>query len=155
MRIFVTWGSGEATTELSAFDAALYDAGIANYNLIPLSSVIPENSDIIVGKINRNKEDHGYRLYVVISRRIETSVGRKAVSGLGWLQKEGNGKGLFAEKEGNDEIVVKDMLEKILEDFQITREDEYERKEIKINSIECKEKPVCSVVCAVFKSEKW
>ncbi len=45
MKIKVTYGIGEGATKLAAFDRALFDAGIANYNLIKLSSVIPENSE--------------------------------------------------------------------------------------------------------------
>lgn len=44
--IVVTAGVAECPTALSAFDAALMDAGIANYNLIYLSSVIPGGSVI-------------------------------------------------------------------------------------------------------------
>jgi arginine decarboxylase len=44
--IQVTTGTGEGPTPLAAFDAALLDAGVANYNLICLSSVIPEASVI-------------------------------------------------------------------------------------------------------------
>lgn len=39
MHIYVTTGTGEGPTPLAAFDAALINAGVANYNLICLSSV--------------------------------------------------------------------------------------------------------------------
>jgi arginine decarboxylase len=38
---FLTSGSGEASTELNAFDAALLDAKIGDTNLIKLSSILP------------------------------------------------------------------------------------------------------------------
>jgi arginine decarboxylase len=41
MQIHVSSGRGEGPTPLAAFDAALRDAGVSNYNLIALSSVIP------------------------------------------------------------------------------------------------------------------
>ena len=41
MRIKITSAVGSGPTTLAAFDAALQKAGIENYNLIPLSSVIP------------------------------------------------------------------------------------------------------------------
>ena len=44
MKIIVTSGTGEGPTSLAAFDAALLDAGVANYNLICLSSIIPPGS---------------------------------------------------------------------------------------------------------------
>ena len=39
--IVLSTGLGVGPTALAAFDAALLDAGVANYNLICLSSVIP------------------------------------------------------------------------------------------------------------------
>ena len=41
MEINVVNGVGEGQTELSAFDAALKDSGVYNYNIMYLSSVIP------------------------------------------------------------------------------------------------------------------
>ena len=39
--LLITGGSGSGTTELTAFDAALADAGIHNANLIRVSSITP------------------------------------------------------------------------------------------------------------------
>jgi arginine decarboxylase len=38
---FLTAGSGEASMELNAFDAALLDAGVGDTNLIKMSSILP------------------------------------------------------------------------------------------------------------------
>jgi arginine decarboxylase len=46
LRIQIATGTGAGPTPLGAFDAALLDAGVANYNLICLSSVIPPASAI-------------------------------------------------------------------------------------------------------------
>ncbi len=46
MRIDIVWGESEGKTLLSAFDRALLNAGIHNFNLIPLNSVIPPQSVI-------------------------------------------------------------------------------------------------------------
>lgn len=46
-RFFLTSGSGEAATELNAFDAALLDAGIGDTNLIKLSSILPPEAEEI------------------------------------------------------------------------------------------------------------
>jgi len=43
MRIDIVWGESEGKTLLSAFDRALLNAGIHNFNLISLNSVIPPN----------------------------------------------------------------------------------------------------------------
>jgi len=46
--ITVRTGSGTARTPLAAFDAALLSAGVANFNLVTLSSVIPPHSRVRV-----------------------------------------------------------------------------------------------------------
>lgn len=40
-RFFLVSGSGEASTELNAFDAALIKAGIGDTNLVRMSSILP------------------------------------------------------------------------------------------------------------------
>ncbi len=40
-------GSGEARTELTAFDRALMDAGIANMNFLRVTSILPAGVDLV------------------------------------------------------------------------------------------------------------
>lgn len=47
MKIYIAPGKGVGATELGAFDAALNDSGIANFNLIRLSSVIPPLTEVV------------------------------------------------------------------------------------------------------------
>jgi hypothetical protein len=44
VRVDIVWGEGEGKTPISAYDCALSKAGIAHFNLISLSSVIPPHS---------------------------------------------------------------------------------------------------------------
>jgi arginine decarboxylase len=44
---FLTSGSGEASTELNAFDAALLDAKIGDTNLVKMSSILPPRAEEI------------------------------------------------------------------------------------------------------------
>jgi len=44
-RFFLTCGSGEASTELNAFDAALVNAGIGDTNLARMSSILPPGAE--------------------------------------------------------------------------------------------------------------
>ncbi len=46
--IRVVWGTATGPTALAAYDAALAEAGVHNYNLISLSSVIPTEPAIEV-----------------------------------------------------------------------------------------------------------
>src|SRR3989304_6209352 len=94
MKIFLTHGKGEGATKLAAFDAALWDAGIANYNLIKLSSVIPDDAEIVHRKLDWNNQQHGYKLYCVMAQSATDVIGRKGSAGLGGAQVE-NGRGGF------------------------------------------------------------
>lgn len=43
-KYIITTGSGNSAYELNAFDNALLDSGIADFNLVRLSSILPANS---------------------------------------------------------------------------------------------------------------
>ncbi|WP_455645213.1 pyruvoyl-dependent arginine decarboxylase [Methanosphaera sp.] len=47
MKISLTKGKSEGPTKLNAFDNALLDADIGNVNLIPVSSMLPPNTEVI------------------------------------------------------------------------------------------------------------
>ena len=47
MKVSLTKGASEGPTKLNAFDNALLDADIGNVNLIPVSSMLPPNSQVI------------------------------------------------------------------------------------------------------------
>lgn len=156
MEIKVTYGKGEGPTELASFDRALYDAGVGNYNLIELSSVIPKSSEIVVKKIDWNQKEHGYKLYVVLSKSIEKTPGKEAWAGLGWItQKNNKGNGLFVEHESSSKEELNELIDKSLRSMKEYRSEEYGKINKKTEGIKCKDNPVCSVVVAVYKSEGW
>jgi Pyruvoyl-dependent arginine decarboxylase (PvlArgDC) len=76
--IRLTSGFGTGPTRLAAFDAALREAGIANFNLILLSSVIPAGSELVdAGAAAEPRSppigDWGDRLYIVLAdQRVDT-----------------------------------------------------------------------------------
>jgi arginine decarboxylase len=154
MEIKITYGTGEASTKLASFDRALFDAGIANYNLIKLSSVIPEGAEVSVEKIDWNQKEHGYKLYVILSECIETIIGKEAWAGLGWIQDK-TGKGLFVEIKGYSAKEVKKLIDNSLKNMEKYRPEKYGKINYKIVGIKCEGKPVCAVVAAVFRSEGW
>jgi arginine decarboxylase len=118
VKIDIIWGKSEGKTLLSAFDKALNKAGIHNFNLIPLSSVIPKNSIVEeVGKANLSKEI-GDIQYVVIASFSSKKPNAIISAGLGWVQAEQGGlfiesKGEFSQEECEAEIRVglSEMLE--------------------------------------------
>jgi len=103
----ITKGTGGGDTKMAAFDAALYAAGIANYNLIRLSSIIPPGFEPIPQKMDWNDKEHGNKLYVVYASKIENEMGKEAWAGIGWVTTtDGTKRGLFTEHEGNSELEV-------------------------------------------------
>ena len=101
MNIYISSGIGYGQTKLAAFDAALNQAWIANFNLIKLSSIIPPKSMIFEPAAeeipNTLTGGWGDRLYVVIAERREDTTGNDAWAGIGWVQDKKSGRGLFVE----------------------------------------------------------
>ncbi len=54
-KIVLTKGIGQGSTSLNAFDSALLNAGVGNFNLVRVSSIVPPNSKII--NLNTDSED--------------------------------------------------------------------------------------------------
>ena len=102
MTIALSSGTGEGPTELAAFDAALMDAGVANYNLLCLSSVIPPGARIVRSRRKVLPQDYGRRLYVVMSQMRQSTPGGEAHAGIGWVQQGEDGPGLFVELHDHD-----------------------------------------------------
>lgn len=154
--IKVTKGTGTGPTSLAAFDHALNVAGIANYNLIPLSSVIPEGYVIELAKPAKKTNEFGHRLYVVLAEERVEELGKEAWAGIGWMMKKDNkGGGLFVEHHGYSEEEVKNLITNSLEGMREHRDEEYGEIHSAIIGEECVLDPVCALVAAVYKSEKW
>lgn len=156
MVIQVAAGTGEGPTKLAAFDAALHEAGVENYNLIILSSIIPPGSTIkpTDGPIALQPGEWGDRLYVVkADTRIDTQ-GDEAWAGIGWVQDE-DGRGLFVEHEGPNEEIVYRNIDASLIALQGIRKVEFGERHMKVVGIPCIVDPVCAIAVAVYKAEGW
>lgn len=128
MKINIVTSSGKAKTMLGAFDAALVNAGIANMNLLCLSSVIPPNTEIVFEKPEILERDFGKKLYVVMARR-ETDKKEKIAAGIGWVIEKNNRFGLFVEHDGATVDEVKNLITDTLNGMMKSR-DEYKFSEI-------------------------
>ena len=153
----ITHGTGTGPTELAAFDDAILKAGIGNYNLIYLSSIIPPGATPKVQKINWNKKEYGDRLYIVCAQQRTSTRGNIAAAGIGWvMSKERPARGMFVEHEGHSEEEVDTQITKTLQRMMKSRDSiTWGRIQRKIVSIECKDEPVCALVAAVYQSQKW
>jgi len=155
MQITITTGTGQGPTPVAAFDAALRDAGVANYNLIYLSSVIPTKSVIQRAKYVTPITEYGYRLYLVMARHDAQVVGEMAWAGLGWTQEQETGRGLFVELHGTSRSQVERDIHTTLDSMIVSRPLRYGGIESELVGIECHGEPVCALAMAVYKSEGW
>jgi len=159
MNIHISKSTGIASTELSAFDNALFNAGIANYNLIYLSSVIPPRSIITVHENGIQSVampgEWGDRLYVVMAQNRTSVVGETVSAGIGWVQDPETKKGLFVEHEGHSEQEVKSLITHSLNDLMKTRGINFGDIHMQLNSIVCEDEPVCAMVVAMYQHEAW
>ncbi|MEI6623994.1 MAG: pyruvoyl-dependent arginine decarboxylase [Actinomycetes bacterium] len=151
----VTNGSGSGATELAAFDQALVAAGIANFNLLPLSSVIPAGAVIEVGTPFAQPQEWGWRLYVVLAEQRTSLPGEEAWAGIGWMQESTTGRGLFVEHTGTSEGKVMDLIESSLASMRRSRDVTFGPVTTVTRGTTCVDTPVASVVAAVFKAVPW
>jgi len=155
MRITVASGVGQGPTPLAAFDAALLAAGVENYNLIPLSSVIPARAVVTRARFGSRSDEYAHRLYVVIARCDVAEVGQHAWAGLGWTQESESGRGLFVELHAHDKRDLEQSIDATLESMKSRRSCEYGKNETELAGTVCNGPPACAVVIACYSSERW
>ena len=162
MTIYITTGKGYGKTLISAFDAALKTAGVYNYNLIVLSSIIPPSSVIRVRKYKADKLGYGDRLYIVKAEHRSREFGKYIGAALGWYQLP-DGRGVFVEHSeiGETKEAVRSNLRQevknSLKDLCKFRKFPLNERKIKskVNIIQINDSAACVLAIAVFKSEPW
>jgi len=99
-KIFLTKGSGSASTQLGAFEYALRDAGIAPFNLVRVSSIVPPNAKIISKEEGLKELRRGQILFLVLSRIESDEPGKRMAASIGMaVPKERSNYGYIAEYE--------------------------------------------------------
>jgi arginine decarboxylase len=159
LQIRLRSGVGAAPTALAAFDAALLEAGIANFNLIRLSSVIPAASHVIdLDGVSddqvRSTRTWGDRLYVVMADMVSAIPGADAWAGIGWVR-AADGRGLFVEHCGTSEEIVRDDIVASLGALVDGRGESFSEPRMKIRGASCRDQPVCALVAAAYRSDGW
>jgi arginine decarboxylase len=157
LTIEVASGVGRGPTAIAAFDGALREAGVHNYNLVRLSSVVPPASEIkVLGGAAKPAGDWGDRLYVVYAAQQATLVGEEAWAGIGWVQQPGTRKGLFVEHEGPSEEMVRSAITASLDSLTEGRDAEvFGPARTVVRGAVCEGEPTCALVVAVFESQGW
>lgn len=155
-KIFLTKGSGEGITPISAYCRALDDARLMNLNLIPLSSVLPHHCKIVKKKPDFSYIDYGKRLYVIISQARTSRNNTTIYAGLGWmLEKGGTGNGLVVEATAKNKAQLIRIINKSLNEIAGWSPHKYGKIEITFQKAICKNKPVCALAAFVFMVEDW
>ena len=80
---FIVSGCGKAKEKLASFEMALRDAGIAEYNLVKVSSILPPNCKIINKKKGISMLSPGQIVFVVMSEQSTNEPGRQITASVG------------------------------------------------------------------------
>jgi len=153
----VTGSRGTGTTRLAAFDAALVAAGLQDFNLVPLSSVVPVGATVeVVASSDQVRGGHGDLLYCVYAAAYATTPGDEAWAGIAWAQQtDGSGSGLFVEHFGASEAEVQADLSATLAAMMANRPEHYAEGGRLLSSATCDGQPVAALVLASFQTAGW
>jgi len=151
--ISIRTAAGRGRTMMSAFDDALLGAGVANFNLIRLSSVIPQPS-VISFNTEPLRGDHGDRLYCVYAAAHAERHGETAWAGIGWVR-DASGRGLFVEHSADSEQALLDLIQLSLEDMSERRGGGYADLRHATVSAHNEEQPACALALASYEVAGW
>jgi arginine decarboxylase len=162
-RISVVSAIGTGSTLLSSFDDALNRCGVCNYNLIPLSSVIPPRHQVVlVDRYVTPCADFGHRLYVVKADIRSDVDGDAVAAGIGWYQ-WGDNRGVFVEHEvirgspaqARDQIIS--LIHASLRDLCMARDVPFNPNRIGtcVTAAPTAGVPTTALAIAVYREEGW
>ncbi|QZP36209.1 pyruvoyl-dependent arginine decarboxylase [Halobaculum magnesiiphilum] len=153
MDIHVADGVGRGPTELAAYDAALADAGVGDFNLVTVSSVVPADAEVHAVDTAPDLGPAGDRLTVVQAHAAaspEDAHETETVTAcLGWAT--GPGPGLFYEADGSDADAVRETVATGLDAGRDLRDWTFEREETRCATVETDDSAyVAAVVVAAY-----
>ena len=150
--ITVVKATGIGSTAKSAFDAALHQVNIHNFNLLPLSSVIPPNTKVVRRERFQRAPLPGSMQPVVMATITSNIANTKISAGIGWkLAQEG---GIFVEVSNLQpkQVTQSELITGVGEiaghrDWEWTSDIEFEIEEITVPN---NDQFVTTLVCAVY-----
>lgn len=151
--ITVVKATGIGSTAKSAFDAALHQVNIHNFNLLPLSSVIPPNTKVVRRERFQHTPLPGSMQPVVMANITCSEPGEQISAGVGWrLAREG---GIFVEVHLRDcqEVLLEELRAGVMEiaghrEWDWIGGPEFETAEIIVPD---NRKWASALVCAVYE----
>lgn len=157
LAIRVSKGSGAGPTRLAAFDAALFTAGVAGYNIIRLSSVIPPYA--LVREVPAQEQVQGGEgdvAYCVYAAAYASKPGQQAWAGVAWaVGPHQSGAGLFVEHAASSESMVRRELDVTIRAMSLIRGNQHQMAGQTVSSAVCVDDPVCAVVIATYGTADW
>ena len=82
-RLFFTRGVGKHTNNLESFEAALRNAGIAQFNLVKVSSIYPPGCKIVSRRVGLSKLAAGQIVFCVMAEARTNEPNRLVSAGIG------------------------------------------------------------------------
>ncbi len=163
-KIFFTRGVGRATSQLESFEQALRDAGIAQFNLISVSSIFPPNAKLVSREEGISLLKPGQILYTVLARNTSNELNRMISSAIGYaLPKDRERWGYLSEHHsfGETEKVAGNFAEKLAAEMLAStlgeREDlawDEEQSEYVLKDRILTTRNICSTA-VVLKHDEW
>lgn len=153
-RITVRTATGTGRTRLSAFDHALRGAGVADLNLVTLSSVIPPRSTVVEAHEPLGA-DHGDRLWCVLAAEGSEQHGEAVWVGLGWARDRRSTGGVFVEHHSGSEETLRTQIGLSLEDLCASRGWDDVETGTAVAGARCVDDPVCAVAVAAYAVQGW
>ena len=134
--IHVAGGVGRAPTAMAAYDAALADANLHNYNLVRVSSVIPADATVEVVDRAPDLGPAGNRLTVVEGKAVAgpDDPESQVATAIAWAT--GPGPGLFYEASGTDPDAVEREARRGLDAGCELREWEFIDRDALVSSVD-------------------
>lgn len=82
-KVFLTKGVGRHKEKLASFEEALRDAKIANFNIVPVSSIMPPHCKLVSASEGLKKLHSGQILHAVLARNATNENHRLLCAGIG------------------------------------------------------------------------
>jgi arginine decarboxylase len=110
--VFFVSGTGRHRARVASFESALRDAGLEPYNLVPVSSVFPPDSDVVEPHEGVARLEPGQVVHAVLGRETVTEGEARAAVG---VARADEGHGYFIEGDGTTgdeaETLAREMVE--------------------------------------------
>ncbi len=139
----VVSGSATGPTEVSAFDAALADAGVADLNIVPVSSILPPDA---VRLPEPPEMTPGTTVHAVLAK----AVGEKRVAAAVAIAYLEEGYGVISERTGPDAGTAEELALEDVEAMAETRNSDIIEVEIESTEAEPDDNPWASAVALVL-----